>query len=96
MLSVALILPVLSGSWVDAALWDLLGLTLWGSLIASGILTIAGLVRRSAWKLMLAAVFSLPLCGLVAFMYTTWILVVPVTQVTLATMMVAVRRTQHT
>jgi hypothetical protein len=32
----------------------------------------------------------------VAFMYTTWILVVPVTQVTLATMMVAVRRTQHT
>jgi hypothetical protein len=90
------VLPILSDSWVDAAVWDLLGLTLWGSLIASGILTIAGLVRRSPWNLMLAAVLSLPLCGLVAFMYTAWMLAVPVTQVALATMMVAVRRTQQT
>ena len=40
MFGIDLMLPVLD-TWVDAALWDLLGMTLWGSLFVSGVLTIA-------------------------------------------------------
>jgi hypothetical protein len=92
MLTTALIHPVFWYSWVDAALWDLLGLALWGSLLASGVLTIVGLLRRSPWNLLLAAVLSLGFCGLAAYMYASWMLVVPIAQVAMATMIIAIRQ----
>ncbi|HYI16233.1 MAG TPA: hypothetical protein VEX37_12630 [Thermomicrobiales bacterium] len=95
MFDIDLMLPVLD-TWVDAALWDLLGMTLWGSLLVSAALTIVGVVRRSPWTLMLGALLSLPFCGPMAFLYTERFLVVPIVQAALATMMVAVRRTQST
>jgi hypothetical protein len=95
MLSVDFTVALLWDSWVDAALWDLLGMTLWGSLIASGVLMIVGVVRRSPWTLMLATVLSLVFCVPVALMYTDWALVVPVTQAAMAASIAGFRRLQH-
>jgi len=56
---------------------------------------IVGVVRRSPWPLMLAAVLSLVFCLPVALMYTDWALVVPVMQAAMATIVASFRRMQH-
>lgn len=77
-------------------MWDLVGLTLWGSLFASGMLTIVGVVRRSPWPLMLAALLSLAFSVPVALTYTEWAPVVPIAQAAMATIVAPIRRLQHT
>jgi hypothetical protein len=84
---------ILFDSQMSATLWDLLGMALWGSLIASIVLTFVGLRLWSPWPLLIAVVLSLVFNVPGSIIFGRWVLLLSITQAALA-IIVAFSRTR--